>query len=34
MCNLYSLTDGHAAIRELAGVMRDTTGSLPLLPGI
>ena len=30
MCNLYSLTKGQQAIRDLAGAMRDTTGSLPL----
>ncbi len=34
MCNLYSLTKGQQAIRELARAMRDTTGNLPLLPGI
>ena len=34
MCNLYCLTKGQQAIRELAGVMRDRTGNLPLLPGI
>ncbi len=34
MCNLYSLTRGQAAIRELARAMRDTTGNLPPLPGI
>jgi hypothetical protein len=34
MCNLYSLTKGQQAIRELAGVMRDRTGNLPLMPGI
>lgn len=34
MCNLYSLTKGQAAIRELARAMRDTTGNLPPLPGI
>jgi len=34
MCNLYSLTKGQQAIRDLAGAMRDTTGNLPLFPGI
>ena len=34
MCNLYSVTKGQQAIRELARAMRDRTGSLPLLPGI
>ena len=34
MCNLYSLTKGQAAIIALARAMRDTTGNLPLLPGI
>jgi putative SOS response-associated peptidase YedK len=34
MCNLYSLTSGQQAIRELARAMSDRTGNLPLLPGI
>ena len=34
MCNLYSVTKGQAAIRELTGAMTDTTGNLPPLPGI
>jgi putative SOS response-associated peptidase YedK len=34
MCNLYSLTKGQVAIRELARAMRDRAGNLPLLPGI
>ena len=34
MCNLYSVTKGQQAIRELAGALRDRTGNLPLLPGI
>ena len=34
MCNLYSLTKGQQAIRELARAMRDTTGNLPPLPGV
>lgn len=34
MCNLYSVTKGQQAIRELANAMRDTTGNLPPLPGV
>lgn len=34
MCNLYSLTKGQEAIRRISEAMRDTTGNLPLLPGI
>src|SRR6266446_5904829 len=34
MCNLYYVTKGQQAIRELAGAMRDRTGNLPLMPGI
>ena len=34
MCNLYSMTKGQAAIRELARAMGDRTGNLPPLPGI
>jgi hypothetical protein len=34
MCNLYSMTKGQQAIRELARVMVDSTGNLPPLPGI
>src|ERR1700692_489988 len=34
MCNLYSLTKGQQAIRQLARAMRDRTGNLPSLPGI
>jgi putative SOS response-associated peptidase YedK len=34
MCNLYSLSKGQAAIRELTGAMTDSTGNLPPLPGI
>ena len=34
MCNLYSLVKGQAAIRELADVMTDHTGSLPEMAGI
>jgi hypothetical protein len=34
LCNLYSVTKGQQAIRELAGAMRDWTGNLPPLYGI
>ena len=34
MCNLYSLSKGQQAIRELTGAMTDQTGNLPLLPGV
>jgi pimeloyl-ACP methyl ester carboxylesterase len=34
LCNLYSVTRGQQAIRELAGAMRDRTGNLPPLYGI
>ena len=34
MCNLYSVTKGQQAIRELARAMHDRTGNLPPLPGI
>ena len=34
MCNLYSLTKGQQAIRELSRAMADRTGNMPLLPGI
>jgi hypothetical protein len=34
MCNLYSLTKGQQAIRELARAMRDRTGNLLLMPGV
>jgi len=34
MCNLYSLTRGQAAIREMTRAMQDRTGNLPSLPGI
>jgi putative SOS response-associated peptidase YedK len=34
LCNLYSVTKGQQAIRELAGAMRDRTGNLPQLYGI
>jgi putative SOS response-associated peptidase YedK len=34
MCNLYSLSKGQQAIREMARAMRDFTGNQPPLPGI
>lgn len=34
VCNLYSMTKGQDAIRELAQVLDDRTGNLPPLPGI
>ena len=34
MCNLYSLSKGQQAIREMARAMRDLTGNQPPLPGI
>jgi hypothetical protein len=34
MCNLYSLTKGQAAIRDLFSVKHDRTGNLPLFPSI
>ncbi len=34
MCNLYSVTKGQQAIRDLFRVVRDTTGNLPPMPGI
>lgn len=34
MCNLYSLTKGQAAIRELTHAMVDHTGNLPPMHGI
>ena len=34
MCNLYSLTKGQSAIRDLFSVKRDRAGNLPLFPGI
>src|ERR1700741_2774881 len=34
MCNLYSMTKGQDAIRQLFRVTRDRAGNLPPLPGI
>jgi hypothetical protein len=33
-CNLYSLTKGQSAIRDLFAVKHDRTGNLSLFPGI
>jgi putative SOS response-associated peptidase YedK len=34
MCNLYSVTKGQDAIRQLTAAMRDVAGNLPLQPGV
>jgi len=34
MCNLYSITKGPKAIRDIARAMRDKTGNLEPLPGV
>jgi putative SOS response-associated peptidase YedK len=34
LCNLYSVTKGQQAIRELAGAISDRTGNLPSMAGI
>jgi hypothetical protein len=34
MCNLYSITKGQQAIRDLAQAMRDNAGNMPPLPGV
>ena len=34
MCNLYSITVGQQAIRDLARAMRDNAGNLPSLPSV
>jgi len=34
LCNLYSLTKGQQAIREMSRALSDRTGNLPPLPGI
>lgn len=34
MCNLYAMTAGQTAIREIAGIMSDRTGNLAPLPAI
>jgi len=32
MCNLYSVTKGQSAIRDLFSVKHDRAGNLPLFP--
>ena len=34
MCNLYSITKGQQAIRELYRAATDSTGNLPSMPGV
>ncbi|SNS94591.1 SOS response-associated peptidase [Sphingopyxis indica] len=34
MCNLYSVTKGQVAIRDLFGAMNDYSGNLPSMPGV
>jgi hypothetical protein len=34
MCNLYSMTKGQKAIRDLVTAIRDLTGNMPPLPAI
>jgi putative SOS response-associated peptidase YedK len=34
MCNLYSVTKGQQAIRDLVKAMRDLTGNMPSLPAV
>jgi putative SOS response-associated peptidase YedK len=34
MCNLYSVTKGQSAIRDLFSVKHDRAGNLPPLPAI
>ena len=34
MCNLYSITKGQSAIRDLFGVKHDRAGNLPPLPAV
>jgi putative SOS response-associated peptidase YedK len=34
MCNLYSMSKGQQAVRQLTRAMEDTTGNLPLLSAI
>jgi hypothetical protein len=34
VCNLYSLTKGQQAIRDMARAIRDLTGNLPLFPNV
>jgi hypothetical protein len=34
MCNLYSVTEGQQAIRDLFAVRHDRAGNLPPLPAV
>ena len=34
MCNLYSLTKGQAAIIAFTRALKDSTGNMPIFPGI
>ena len=34
MCNLYSVTKGQQAIRQLTLALSDTTGNLPSMPAV
>jgi len=34
VCNLYSVIKGQQATRDLSKAMPNTTGNLPVLPGI
>ena len=34
MCNLYSITKGQQAIRDLVKAIRDITGNMPPLPAV
>ena len=34
MCNLYSITKGQKAIRDIAKAVVDLAGNMPSLPGI
>lgn len=34
MCNLYSITKGPQAIRDIARAMRGDVGNMPSLPGV
>jgi putative SOS response-associated peptidase YedK len=34
MCNLYSVTKGQSAIRDLFDAMEDRSGNLPSMPGV
>ena len=34
MCNLYSLTKGQAAIIAFTRALKDSTGNMPIFPGV